>query len=81
MAYVSFLSVEINHFIISNHHLQCKHENFAPNADTQQVFACHCYENKVGTFRKRAQEIDPEPGRFFRLDYAQAIADVGGLPA
>ena len=42
---------------------------------------CHCYENKVGTFRKRAQEIDPEPGRFFRLDYAQAIADVGGLPA
>ena len=26
---------------------------------------CHCYENKVGTFRKRAQKIDPEPGRVF----------------
>ena len=34
-------------------------------ADRQQVIACHCYENKVGTFRKRAQEIDPEPGRVF----------------
>ena len=42
---------------------------------------CHCYENKVGTFRKRAQEIEPEPGRVFSAGLCSGHSRCWGLPA